>query len=123
MLTLERSEILAGEPPTNARDNLRHFCRSVEARVARGGSMRPRTRLTRFARFTWIAGFIGFAGFTGWFAWDAGKTGFPVTAVFAQTGAQRGQWPTYGGDPGSTKYSPLDQINRSNVRQLQVAWR
>ena len=25
------------------------------------------------------------------------------------------QWPFHGGDPGQTKYSVLDQINRSNV--------
>lgn len=31
-------------------------------------------------------------------------------------------WPTYGGDPGETHYSRLDQINRANVRNLQVAW-
>jgi quinoprotein glucose dehydrogenase len=28
----------------------------------------------------------------------------------------------YGGDKGSTRYSPLDQINRSNVHRLKVAW-
>jgi glucose dehydrogenase len=31
-------------------------------------------------------------------------------------------WPHYGGDAGGRKYSPLKQINRSNVRQLRVAW-
>jgi len=31
-------------------------------------------------------------------------------------------WPYYGGDAGGRKYSPLKQINRSNVRRLQVAW-
>jgi quinoprotein glucose dehydrogenase len=32
------------------------------------------------------------------------------------------EWRVYGGDPGSTRYSPLDQINRSNVHRLKVAW-
>jgi quinoprotein glucose dehydrogenase len=32
------------------------------------------------------------------------------------------EWPYYGGDAGGTKYSQLDQINRSNVTKLQVAW-
>src|SRR6266852_942980 len=32
------------------------------------------------------------------------------------------EWPFYGGDQGGTKYSPLTQINRNNVRKLQVAW-
>jgi quinoprotein glucose dehydrogenase len=31
-------------------------------------------------------------------------------------------WPTYGHDLGGMRYSPLDQINTSNVTQLQVAW-
>lgn len=32
------------------------------------------------------------------------------------------EWRHYGGDAGSTRYSPLDQINRSNVKRLKVAW-
>lgn len=39
----------------------------------------------------------------------------------AQTGAS-GDWPVYGGDHGSTRYSSLDQIDASNVSQLEVAW-
>ena len=41
----------------------------------------------------------------------------------AQQGAAKGEWRFYGGDAGSTKYSPLDQINASNVKQLEIAWR
>ena len=41
----------------------------------------------------------------------------------AQRGAQNGDWRFYGGDAGSTKYSPLDQINRDNVKNLRIAWR
>lgn len=32
------------------------------------------------------------------------------------------EWPFYGGDQAGTKYSTLDEINRDNVRNLQVAW-
>ena len=32
------------------------------------------------------------------------------------------EWPYYGGDPGATHYSRLDQINRDNVGNLKVAW-
>ena len=32
------------------------------------------------------------------------------------------EWQNYGGDPGATRYSPLDQINRSNVKRLKIAW-
>ena len=42
----------------------------------------------------------------------------------AQHGAPAsGAWPTYGGDLGSTKYSPLDQIDRANFGDLEIAWR
>jgi quinoprotein glucose dehydrogenase len=34
-----------------------------------------------------------------------------------------GDWRYYGRDPGSQKYSPLDQITRDNVRNLRIAWR
>jgi quinoprotein glucose dehydrogenase len=40
-----------------------------------------------------------------------------------QTGASNGEWPTYGGDLGHTRYAPLDQINASNFSKLEVAWR
>jgi len=32
-------------------------------------------------------------------------------------------WPVYGGDAGGSRYSPLDQISRANVRFLKEAWR
>ena len=34
-----------------------------------------------------------------------------VTGPHAQRGAANGEWPTYGGDLGHTRYAPLDQIN------------
>ena len=33
------------------------------------------------------------------------------------------EWRFYGGDAGSTKYSPLDQIDANNVTRLETAWR
>ena len=46
-----------------------------------------------------------------------------ITAVcHAQTGALDGEWPTYGGDLGHTRYSALDQINAENFNELDVAW-
>jgi len=33
------------------------------------------------------------------------------------------EWPTYGGDLASSRYSPLDQITRDNFNKLEVAWR
>ncbi len=40
----------------------------------------------------------------------------------AQQGAKKGEWRFYGGDNGSTKYAPLNQINEKNVKDLKVAW-
>jgi quinoprotein glucose dehydrogenase len=46
-----------------------------------------------------------------------------MSLLLAQTGAKNGEWRTYGGDLGNTKYSPLDQINASNFNTLKLAWR
>jgi glucose dehydrogenase len=40
-----------------------------------------------------------------------------------QTGARMGEWTTYGGDLGNTRYAPLDQINAQNFSKLEIAWR
>src|SRR5271169_6482848 len=48
-----------------------------------------------------------------------------ISAVLApaQTGAKNGEWRSYGGDAGNTRYSPLDQINADNFSRLELAWR
>jgi quinoprotein glucose dehydrogenase len=53
-----------------------------------------------------------------------------VILIGAATATMRGQWkpkpgewPTYGGDLASTRYSPLDQINAANFNKLQLAFR
>ena len=33
-----------------------------------------------------------------------------------------GDWPIYQGAPGAMHYSPLDQVHRGNVADLEVAW-
>ena len=43
--------------------------------------------------------------------------------VSGQAGITNGEWPHWGGDLGSSKYSALDQINRDNVKNLRIAWR
>jgi len=32
------------------------------------------------------------------------------------------EWPNYGNDPGSSRYSPLAEITKNNLRDLKVAW-
>ena len=46
--------------------------------------------------------------------------------LLATAGAQKPpvpqEWPTYAGDAGAAHYSPLAEINRDNVADLQIAW-
>src|SRR5690349_19571203 len=46
----------------------------------------------------------------------SGLLTFAAAVLYAQ------QWPYYGGDAGGIKYSPLKQINKTNVTQLRAAW-
>src|SRR5581483_2884213 len=46
-----------------------------------------------------------------------------TVAVNGQTKTRTGEWTTYGGDLASTRYSPLDQINKDTFNKLEVAWR
>jgi quinoprotein glucose dehydrogenase len=48
---------------------------------------------------------------------------FAATVARAQTGTKNGEWRNYGGDLGSTRYAPFDQINADNFSKLEVAWR
>jgi len=43
--------------------------------------------------------------------------------LVGQSGARNGEWRSYAADGGSTRYSPLDQINAGNFNQLEIAWR
>jgi glucose dehydrogenase len=47
---------------------------------------------------------------------------FAVCLLALVPAVQGQEWRVYGGEPGNSKYSSLKQINRSNVRQLKVAW-
>ena len=50
----------------------------------------------------------------------AAAAGAPAAA---QHGAVGGEWREYGGDAGGTKYAPLGQIHRGNLRDLAIRWR
>jgi len=43
-------------------------------------------------------------------------------SAVAQKGASKNEWRVYSADEGSTGYSPLNEINKQNVKDLQVAW-
>ena len=42
--------------------------------------------------------------------------------LLAQQGAKEGQWRAWASETGGAGYSLLDQINRDNVKNFQVAW-
>jgi len=46
-----------------------------------------------------------------------------LAADTAAKGPQSAEWHHYGSDQASTKYSPLDLINKNNVKNLKIAWR
>jgi quinoprotein glucose dehydrogenase len=48
-----------------------------------------------------------------------GQNSAPATAPATGPNVE---WRSYGAVEGSTRYSPIDQINRDNVKDLQVAW-
>ena len=45
-----------------------------------------------------------------------------LAAVSSAAAQDHSKWRDYGGAPDSAQYSSLNQINRSNVKQLSVAW-
>ena len=46
-----------------------------------------------------------------------------AAVVRGQTGAVNGEWRSYGGDAGHTRYAPLSQIDATNFSTVTVAWR
>ncbi len=46
-----------------------------------------------------------------------------VTPAMAGAQEPTGEWSYFGADKAFTRYSPLDQIDRDNVRDLRVVWR
>jgi quinoprotein glucose dehydrogenase len=46
---------------------------------------------------------------------------FALTAALTAAWAGDGEWPVNGG-PYNIRFSPLTQVNRSNVSKLKVAW-
>ena len=55
-------------------------------------------------------------------AWAAPHTMGQAAPNAVSVGTAKGEWPTYGGNLASMRYSPLDQINAENFNKLEVAW-
>ena len=54
---------------------------------------------------------------------DAGQPQIAEATAATPDTPQLGEWGAYGSDIGNTKYTGLEQINASNVAELEVAWR
>jgi quinoprotein glucose dehydrogenase len=52
-----------------------------------------------------------------------GRGAGPGPAQAANPAVPNTEWKTYGADLASTRYAPLDQINKDNFGQLEIAWR
>jgi quinoprotein glucose dehydrogenase len=52
------------------------------------------------------------------------RTLVPLAALLAASAApgQDAGWAHYGRDPGGTRFSPLEEIDASNVERLEIAW-
>lgn len=53
----------------------------------------------------------------------AAATVLCLAGLAAGAESARVDWPSVGNDPGGSRYSPLAQVNRDNVKRLGVAWR
>ena len=61
----------------------------------------------------------------GWLAWCAGwAAGFGLACGNAEVSREGkvAAWPNYGGAESASRYSPLSEIDRDNVGDLEVAW-
>src|SRR5688500_9982950 len=47
---------------------------------------------------------------------------WPIPGKSQNAAPAPGEWRAYGASELSTRYSPLDQLNRDTVKNLQVAW-
>ena len=68
---------------------------------------------------------LGNAAIRAWLA--AAVAALVLPLAFASdrpfVGTANGEWRYWGGDEASTRYSPLDQINAENFKNLEVVWR
>jgi quinoprotein glucose dehydrogenase len=74
----------------------------------------------------WVVGVAPIVAIAAGLLWNttpARGQGNQQAQVAVSAGTSKGEWPTYGGNLASMRYSPLDQINASNFNKLEVAWR
>jgi len=73
------------------------------------------------ATMTWLVGWLGAVSFFAWLA--MGQQGRKVDDAALRNALKNpADWITYGGDLGEQRYSPLKQIDTTNVARLGLAW-
>ena len=55
-------------------------------------------------------------------AWVHARRGSGLDPSQPQAQSRQVEWPSYGGDPANSNYSPLDDITPRNVQRLKIAW-
>ncbi len=55
-------------------------------------------------------------------AWAAGLLMGLSSTALGQASSDSAGWPAYGRDPGGSRYTPLAEIDRTNVARLQPSW-
>src|SRR5258705_11509916 len=53
----------------------------------------------------------------------ASAQAIPGAHVESSAALAKGEWPAYAGTYAAARYSPLTQIDRSNAKNLHIAWR
>jgi len=48
--------------------------------------------------------------------------GLPAEAAPPGEAGGIAEWPSYGGDPGGSRYTPFDDIHAENLSDLEIAW-
>ena len=61
--------------------------------------------------------------FSGWSHWGAVPQSKPKNrSAQPRPESEGSDWPAYGRDAGGSRYSPLNEINRDNVKNLRAVW-
>ncbi|HJP51075.1 MAG TPA: pyrroloquinoline quinone-dependent dehydrogenase [Pseudomonadales bacterium] len=69
-----------------------------------------------------VVAFLNLAGYSVNSSPSQAPTQAPAVAAEKATEIIDYDWPKYANDSASSKYTPLDQINRDNMEQLQIVW-
>lgn len=76
------------------------------------------------SRWAWLPLLATVAAGPAWLGAGAQvPAGAAASATSPRPSTATGEWPTYGGDLASTKYSPLDEITGANFSRLRLSWR